>query len=263
MNPTKLLTNLYCWGILLFLFAPTLAIILFSFDASGTGIFPPHSFSFRWYREAVSDPVITSAFWNSVIVGVAAVVIAIVVGTLAAFAFHSRRTRASGVVMGLVVLPLALPPLVLGISLLSLFNALNIRLSLMTVTIGHLVLVIPVVLLTLVARLSNFDDSLIEAARDLGASPWTTFRRVTLPLIRPSMIGAALLVLAISLDEFIVSSFTIGTQNTVPIVIFGQMRRGVSPAVNAISVVLLTITLILVAVTRRVSGTTLSPGEKT
>lgn len=252
----------YCWGVLVFLFAPTAAIILFSFDASGTGIFPPHHFTFHWYHVVFTDSVITAGFENSGIVAGAAVVIALVLGTLAAFGLHGRKSLFNSTLTVFVVLPLALPPLVLGIALLTLFDLLGVRLSLTTVTIGHVLIVVPIVLLTLNARLSNFDPSLIEAARDLGASPWTTFRRVTFPLIRPSMVGAALLVLALSLDEFIVTSFTIGTQNTAPIVIFGQMRHGLSPSVNAMSVVLLTITLLLVIVTRRISGTTLVPSTK-
>ena len=145
----------------------------------------------------------------------------------------------------------------LGIALLSMFKVLSIPLSLWTVIVGHLLITIPIVLLTLNARLSNFDPSLEEAARDLGATPLQVFSRVTFPLIRPSIVGACLLVLALSFDEFIVTFYTMGPQTTVPLVIWGQMRRGVSPEVNAISTVLLLVTLALILLTRRLGGATL------
>jgi ABC-type spermidine/putrescine transport system permease subunit II len=174
----------------------------------------------------------------------------VILGTLAALAFFRRRSRLNAPITVLAVLPIALPPLVLGIALLSLFKAMGITLSLTTVTIAHVLLTAALVLLVVNARLANFDRSIEDAARDLGATPVQTFRKVTFPLIRSSVFGAMLLVLAISLDEFIVTLFTIGPDNTVPVVIWGQMRRGISPTVNAISAILLTVTVAVVLLTR-------------
>jgi spermidine/putrescine transport system permease protein len=143
--------------------------------------------------------------------------------------------------------------LLIGISLLSFFSWVGITLSLTTVAIAHILLTLPFVVLTMSARLAGFDWSLQDAANDLGATPLQTLWMVTLPLIRPSIIGSGLLVAAISLDEFIVTFFTIGPQNTLPLVIWGQMRQGISPTVNAISSVMLAITIVLVVIVRRFS----------
>lgn len=250
--------TVYCFVLLAFLFAPTITVIVFSFDGSGRGSLPMGALSSRWYREAFGDPLIRDAFWHSTQVALVTAAIAAILGTLAALALYRRPSRLGGLITVVVALPLAFPPLVLGIALLSMFKVLTIPLSLWTVVVGHLLITIPVMLLTLNARLSNFDSSFEEAARDLGASAFQVFHRVTFPLIRPSIVGAALLVLALSFDEFIVTFYTIGPQSTVPLVIWGQMRRGVSPEVNAISTVLLVVTLLLVLLTRRLGGATLA-----
>lgn len=250
--------TVYCVALLVFMFAPTVTVLVFSFDGSGRGSLPMGALSLRWYREAFGDSLVREAFIASAKVAIATAALAATLGTLAALALFRRPSRLGGLVIVLAVLPLALPPLVLGIALLSMFKVLTIPLSLWTVVVGHLLITIPIVLLTVNARLSNYDTSIEEAARDLGATPLQVFRKVTFPLIRPSIIGASLLVLALSLDEFIVTFYTIGPTSTVPLVIWGQMRRGVSPEVNAISTVLLAVTLALVLLTRRLGGATLA-----
>jgi spermidine/putrescine transport system permease protein len=242
-----------CVAVLLFLFAPVVTIVIFSFDKVGVGTFPLTGFTTHWYSALGSDDAFKSAAINSVKVAVAAAVISVVLGTLSSFALVRYRVRFSGTFTALLLVPIALPGLLLGVSLLSFFSWLHVPLSLWTVGVAHVLLTLPFVVLTMVARLSGFDWSLEDAARDLGATPAQTLRHVTLPLIRPSIIGSALLVAALSLDEFIVSFFTIGPQNTLPIVIWGQMRQGVSPSVNAISTLMLATTLILVMVVRRFS----------
>ena len=244
----------YCFLLLLFLFAPTITILIFSFDGSGRGSLPLGALSAKWYRESFGDSLVRDSFKYSAIVAGSAALIAIVLATLGALALYRHRSRLAAPIIVFVALPLALPPLVLGIALLSFFHVIGLQLSLMTVTIGHLLITMPIVLLTLNARLSNFDRSFEEAARDLGARPWQMFLKVTFPLIRPSVVGAGLLVLAFSLDEFIVTLYTIGPRNTVPLLIWGQMRIGVSPSVNAISTVLLLATLVLVVVMKRLGG---------
>jgi spermidine/putrescine transport system permease protein len=246
--------KIYCFALLLFLFLPTITIVLFSFESSGNGSLPFEGFSTRWYEEVLENPVLQGAFRSSALVAIVTALMAVILGALTAYALYRRPSRAANFLLGVSALPLAIPPLVLGISLLSLFKATEVPLSLWTVSVGHILITIPVALLTLNARFGNFDPALEEAARDMGATPWQTFSRVTFPLIRPSVIGAGLLALALSLDEFIVSLLTIGPQSTVPIVIWGQMRRGVSPTVNAISSLLLLATLILVLLVRRFSG---------
>jgi spermidine/putrescine transport system permease protein len=246
--------TIYVCVLLVFLFAPILTLVIFSFDASGRGTLPLTDLSTRWYTDVLSSSLIRGAFGNSLIVAAATTAVSVTVGTLAALAFYRRRSRLNVPITVFAVLPIALPPLVLGIALLSLFKIVGLHLSLFTVTVGHILLTAPLVLLVISARLSNFDHSIEDAARDLGATPSQTFRKVTFPLIRASILGATLLVLAISLDEFIVTLFTIGPDNTIPVVIWGQMRRGVSPSVNAISTILLVLTVTFVLLTRLLAG---------
>ena len=248
------LLTLYSVLLILFLFAPVITVVVFSFDARGLGTVPIHDWSGRWYRAFFHDSLMLSAAKNSAYVAVAAAVATCLLGLLASFALTRYRVWASGGFTALIVLPLVLPGLVLGIALLSFFSKAGIGLSLGTVIVAHILLTLPFVVLTLNARLGNFDRSVEEAAWTLGATPLQTFRHVTFPLLRASLIGAALLVIAVSLDEFIVTFFTIGSQQTLPIVIWGQMRAGVSPVVNAISTLMLAATLVVVLVVRRITG---------
>jgi spermidine/putrescine transport system permease protein len=252
---------LYVWAILAFLFAPVITVVIFSF--SQTGGLPLSHLTTQWYRDVFTSSLYGPAFKASAEVGIAVCLIAVTIGLLAALAFHHFKSRIGLVIIGVSVLPIALPPLVLGIALISTFQVMHVTLSLSTVAVGHLLLTIPVVILTLYAAFANFDDSVEEAARDLGATPLRTFWTVTFPIIRPSVIGAALLVLAVSLDEFIVTLFTIGAQSTVPIAIWGQMRIGVSPSVNALSTLLLAGTVTLVVITMRLTGATFSASPTT
>lgn len=250
--------KLYCLGLLVFLFAPTITIVVFAFESSGRGTLPFEGWTLDWFRDVLDDQVTVRAFRTSAVVGVATAMLAVVIGTLAAYAMHRYRSRTSSVIVSVATLPLAFPYLVLGIALLSMFRVLDVRLSTGTIVVGHLLITLPVVLATLNARFATFDPAVEEAARDLGAAPWRTFRVITFPLVRPSVIGGGLLALALSLEEFIVTLFTTGGQSTVPVVIWGQMRRGVSPTVNAISTLLLAATVTLVVLTRRLTGATVS-----
>lgn len=262
MKGRNLGAKVYCAALLAFLFAPTATIVLFAFESSGRATLPYGGFTLDWFRQVLDDALVVRAFRTSAVVGLATAVLAVVIGTLAAYAMHRYRSRASGVVVSTATLPLAFPYLVLGISLLSMFRVLGIRLSTTTIVIGHLLITLPVVLATVNARFASFDPALEEASRDLGAPPWRTFTSVTFPLIRPSVIGGGLLALALSLEEFIVTLFTTGGESTVPVVIWGQMRRGVSPTVNAISSLLLGATVLLVLLTRRLTGASLSAGRR-
>jgi spermidine/putrescine transport system permease protein len=262
MNARGLGLKIYCALLLVFLFAPTVTIVVFAFESSGRSTLPIEGFTLEWFRDIFNDPVVVRAFRTSAIVGLTTAMLAVTIGTLAAYAIHRRRTRTGNVVIGVSALPLAFPYLVLGISLLSMFHVLGIRLSIQTVIVGHLLITLPVVIVTVHARFATFDPAVEEAARDLGASPWRTFTSVTFPIIRPSVIGGGLLALALSLEEFIVTLFTTGGDSTVPVVIWGQMRRGVSPTVNAISSVLLAATVVLVLVTRKLTGASLSSRQE-
>lgn len=239
--------------LLMFLFAPIFIVVLFSFDSKGTAAFPFEGPTLAWYLDVAGDPIIRKAALNSVIVALGTTACCILIGTSAAFAIARFRSRSASAFAGLMALPLLLPHLLLGISLLSFFTSLGMGLSVWTAIVGHVLITLPFMVFTLSARISGLDPQIPEAAATLGASPAQAFYSITLPLIRSAMIGAALLVIAWSLDEFSVSFFTIGSDNTLPIIIWGQMRAGVSPTVNAISALMVLATIVLVCIVHRLS----------
>jgi ABC-type spermidine/putrescine transport system permease subunit II len=239
------------WGllgvVLFYLYAPIVVIVLFSFTTSPRLTFPIGGLTLKWYESAFSDPLMSTALVNSVIL---AVVSAIVAGTLGtAFAFGLVKLKSLFVrraLLGAGLLPAVVPLLVIGIALAVLFRGTGLRPGLFNAAIGHILVSLPFVLLTMNARLETFDFSILEAARDLGASPPRAFLDITLPLIRPSMIGAALLAAALSLDEFVVTWFNIGNDQTMPVLVWGLMRRGIDPSINAIAAVLFLMLVCLV-----------------
>ena len=171
--------------------------------------------------------------------------ICVSIGVLAALTITRYTFRLKNLVRGLFLLPLSLPGLLIGISLLSYFISLRVKLSLGTVIIGHLIYTLPYFFLVASTRLESFDRLLEEAAQDLGCTPWETFWKVNFPIIAPSIIGAATIVFALSFDEFLITFFVIGTQNTLPMMVWSMMRRSIDPRVNAISVILILASILL------------------
>jgi spermidine/putrescine transport system permease protein len=256
MNHSRLSTvafGSYAVLLLAFVFTPIALVVLFSFDSKGTTAFPFIGPTTQWYLAVAGDPIIREAALNSVIVAFGTTACCILIGTSAAFVIARFRSRAASGFAALMALPLLLPHLLLGISLLSFFTSLGLGLSVWTAIIGHVLITLPFMIFTLSARIAGLDPQITEAAATLGASPAQAFYKVTLPLIRSAMAGAALLVIAWSLDEFSVTFFTIGSDNTLPIVIWGQMRAGVSPTVNAISALMVLATVVLVCIVHRLS----------
>jgi spermidine/putrescine transport system permease protein len=258
MNPlTRLrrggfgLLHLYVGLLLAFLFLPLAVLILFSFSASGQLRFPITGLSLRWYREVFANAAVIDGIWASL--GVAAVTGAVVaiIGTLAAMVVNRYPFRGASVVSGVILAPAALPGLVIGIALLNLFGDLHVTLSLMTVTVGHVIYTLPYFYLVLSARLRRFDPLLEEAATDMGAGPLQRFRKVTAPLIAPAIIASAFVVLALSWDEFQITFFTIGDQSTLPLVIWSRARLSIDPSVNAIGTLMVAGSVLVVIFTRR------------
>jgi len=243
--------SIYTTAIFVFLFAPVAIVVLFSFNRTAALTFPFHGFSLRWYREVLASPVFREAILASLRVGLLTVAAVSVLGTLAALGLARYRFRGQGVVLTTLLAPVALPGLFVGVALLSFFVQLRVPLSLWTVMVGHLVYTLPYFLLVASNRLRRFDPLLEESARDLGASPWKTFRSVTLPLIAPSLIAAALVTFSLSWDEVLITFFTIGAQNTLPIVIYSTVKHAVDPSVNAVSTLLLAGSLAFIFVIRR------------
>lgn len=234
--------RVYVILILILLFVPVLLIVIASFNNNQLTLLPMLP-TLRWYEEVMSNRLYISGFKNSTIVAVFASFFAGILGTLAAYGINRYNPPGKQIVLGLLTVPILIPGLVLGIALLSYFTFLGIRLSLLTVILAHIVFSTPYVLLIMNARFHNFDWALEEAARDLGANAYQRFSKVLFPLIRPSIIGSMLLVFAISFDEFVVTYFVIGPGSTMPMIIWSMLKRVVSPALNAISTILLLISL--------------------
>jgi spermidine/putrescine transport system permease protein len=237
--------------ILGFLFAPVILVVLFSFNSVASTALPFEGFSLRWYDQVFADVDFRDAASNSVIVAMATVGFVVVIGTAAAFALSWRSSRLLHVTSMLVVTPLVLPGLFVGVSLLVFATELGLEPSLPLVFVGHSLITIPLVVLVISARLENFDQAMVEAARDLGANAFQAFYRIVLPVIAPAIVGAALLTLAWSFDEFIITLFTNGGDTTVPVLIFSRARMGLDPSINAIASVVLVATILAAAVASR------------
>jgi spermidine/putrescine transport system permease protein len=221
-----------------FLYLPIAVLILYSFNGAGVGGFPPRDFTLDWYRTLFADRAIWESVGNSLLVAAAAVGIALGLGIPAALALDRASFPGKTVFRRLVLLPLILPGIITGLSLLMLFNEAKVKLSLLTIILGHGTALISVATTEVFAGLQKLDRAQEEASLDLGANYWQTFLRVTLPNLRLSIIGAALLIFTLSMDEIAVSFFLIGRNNTLPLEIWGRLRRGITPEINAISTII-------------------------
>jgi spermidine/putrescine transport system permease protein len=230
------------------LFAPLLIVVLFSFHETPSLSFPFTGFSLRWYQQVLSSSEFRRTTSNSLIVGVASAGVTFLLGTMAAYGLSRVSPRLQKPLALLFFLPITLPGLFLGLSLLVFFAQLKVQLSLTTVTIAHLIYVFPYYLLIAKAALDRLDPSLEETAADLGANSWNIFWRVTMPQIWPVLLGATSLAFALSFDEFVITFFVIGSESTLPMFVWSGIRRTIDPSINTISSLLLLITLALFAV---------------
>ena len=232
---------------LLFLYGPIGILVAFSFNASRLSTTWGGA-TLRWYRELLSDSALMVAVENSLTVAAVSTAIAAILGIAAAVGLESVPARKQRIVEGVMLLPLIVPEVMLGVALMLFFVMIRWPLSLMTVTIGHAAFNVPVVVVIVRARLRKMDPHLLEAAYDLGATPWQAFRLVTLPLLAPAIVGSALLAFTISLDDFIVTFFTGGPgSTTLPLKVYSMIKSGVSPEINALSAVLVLVSMALVA----------------
>jgi spermidine/putrescine transport system permease protein len=237
----------FVFAVLFYLYAPIVVIVLFSFSTSPRLSMPVEGLTIDWYVRALANPLIVTALANSLILALVSALMAGTVGAAFSFGLMAlKRVRLRQGLLAASLLPAVVPLLVIGISLAVFFRVLGLPQGLFNAATGHVLVCLPFVILTMNARLETFDFSTLEAARDLGATPVQTFRDITFPLIRPSLVGAALLAAALSLDEFVVTWFNIGNQQTVPVLVWGLMRRGVDPSINAIATMLLGLLVCLV-----------------
>ena len=216
--------GVYAVVYLVFIYVPVLFLPLFSFNDSIYIAFPLKGFTFEWYQKMVDSPGLIVALQNSLKVGVVVAVLSTILGTLAAKAVTRYRMPGRGPLVGFIMLPLVIPGIIMGIALLVLSKRAGVPLSLFTIGTGHLLVCVPFSMLVMISRLEGFDKNLEEASLDLGENAWTTFWRVTFPLAIPGLIASLLLTFTISFDEFILAFFLAGTDVTLPVYIWSQLR---------------------------------------
>jgi putative spermidine/putrescine transport system permease protein len=240
--------------VLVFLYVPIALICVYAFNKSNVQSWPISGFTTKWFSPAIHDPAMQQALWLSLKAAALATTIAIVLGSLAAFGVHRYRFFGRELVSFVLVLPIALPGIITGMALNSYFTYWKVNFSLWTIMIGHATFCVVVVYNNVLARLRRVPGSLTEASMDLGANRRQTFVNVTLPTISTALVSGALLAFALSFDEVIVTTFTAGAQNTLPLWILGNIRLGQNlPEVNVVVLIILAFTIIPVLVAQRMT----------
>ena len=243
--------------IVLFLFVPIAIIVTYAFNPSNVQGWPISGFSTKWFGQTWHNQEMRDALWLSVKAALLATGIAVLLGSAAAFAVHRFRFFGREAISFLLVLPIALPGILTGMALNSFFTFWGVDLSYLTIVVGHATFCIVIVYNNVIARLRRTSTSLVEASMDLGADGWQTFRYVTLPMISTALVAGGLLAFALSFDEVIVTTFTAGAQNTLPLWIFGKIRLGHElPEVNVVVLWVLAATVVPVVLAQRLTSDT-------
>lgn len=233
-----------------FLYIPLLIVIIYSFNDSKLNA-EWVGFTLDWYRKLFHHEEMIEAAGNSLWIALVASFSSTVLGTMAGFAMHKYSNRLLQI---LVLTPIAIPEILMGVSLLLFFVMLNMTLGLVSITLAHIAFCIGFVAIVVRSRLSGMDESLTEAARDCGATPWQAFRLVTLPLIMPGVIAGALMAFTLSIDDFVITFFTAGASaSTLPLQIYSMIKIAVTPEVNAVSTLLMGLTLLLIVIASKLS----------
>jgi spermidine/putrescine transport system permease protein len=246
-----------------FIYAPILLIVIFSFNANPVNMMIWDGFTLDWYRTifGFSKKMTESALYldstdqlydavkNSLLIASTTTMIATVFGTAIALAVARFRFRLKGFYRALMFLPMIMPDIILGIALLIFFVNVKVELSVFTIIIGHCTFLISYVFIVVSARIADMDETLEEASADLGANGWKTFYRVTMPIILPGIVGGALLAFIISMDDLVITYFISGVDSTtLPVFIYGMLRRGIKPEINAIAAIILLSSMIIATV---------------
>ncbi|HEV8488782.1 MAG TPA: ABC transporter permease [Candidatus Limnocylindrales bacterium] len=241
---------------LAFIYLPLAIIFVYAFSEARALAWPIRGLSLRWWEQALTDPEAIDALVTSIQAGLGATAIALVLGTLLSFAVQRYRFFGREAVSFAVILPIALPGIVTGMALNSTFRTFGIDLSLFTIIVGHATFCVVIVYNNVLARLRRTARSIEEASMDLGADTWQTFRFVTFPVIRTALLAGGLLAFALSFDEVIVTTFTTGGDQTLPIYILKLLSRDPSPAVNVVAIVVILLSAVPVYVATRLSSDT-------
>lgn len=244
----NLLSKLYATLVYGFLYLPILVLVVFSFNKSKLNA-TWSGFTLDWYKSLLNNAQILEALKNSLIIAFASTFFAVVIGTLAAIGMYRYKFKGKRAMEGLLYIPVVIPEIVMGISMLAFFSLLNLEAGLLTLILAHITFCIAYVIIVVRARLDGFDIALEEAALDLGATPWQTLTKVTLPVISPGIIAGGLLAFTLSLDDVIISFFASGPDsNTLPLKIFSMVKFGVTPEINALSTLMMVFTLSMVLI---------------
>jgi spermidine/putrescine transport system permease protein len=243
-NATRWSLRIVFGALIVFLYLPIAFMVVFSFDEGATPGLPITGFTLQWYQEMLENRQLLRAVGNSITVAAIVAIAATVIGTMAAFVLVRGGVRYPNAARIAFTLPIMVPGVLIGVSLLIFFaRAMDVPLSLGTVIAGQLVVTVPFVVLIVASRLQSFDRSLEWAAADLGASPRQAIRHIVLPLIAPAILAGALISVTLSIDEFVITWFTVGNQPTLPTYIYTRVKFGVTPEVNAVATVMLVVTL--------------------
>ena len=249
MKVVTRLLGVWMGFVLLFFYLPIAVLVLFSFNQSKLNIVWT-GFTFEWYSSLWHDTVLVRALQNSLIVAVATTLISLALGTAGAWLLYRYRYRAASLLETLAFLPMIVPEVILGVSLLILFVTIGVQLGYTTIVISHVTFCFPFVMASVQARLAGLDPALEEAALDLGATPLQAFTKVLVPYLMPAIVSGGLMSFTLSLDELIVTYFTAsaGTR-TLPLEIFGRVKKGLDPSLNAISTVFIAVTVFALLIT--------------
>ncbi len=240
--------RIYTFLVYLYIYIPIIILVVFSFNDQKLNI-SWHGFTWHWYAVLFRDHQVQLATRNTLIIAIISTIIATLIGTLAALAMQRYRFPGYDASEALMYIPIVIPEVVMGISLLVFFVLMNLKLGLLTITLSHIAFNIPFVALVVRARLHGYDNSIDEAAMDLGADEMTTFRRVTLPTIMPGILSGAMLALTLSLDDYVITYFTAGPgSTTLPLRVFSMVRFMVTPEVNALSTLWVLIVFIILLI---------------
>ena len=246
----KRLKNLFVFLVFAFLFLPIIVLVIYSFNTSSMNIIF-EGFTFNWYKVLFSNSDLIASFINTLIVAGVSTIISTIIGTISAYGLYKYDFPLKSLINGLIYIPIVIPEIVLGISLLSIFTLMKMELSLFTIILSHIAFSVPFVIVSVRSTLSKETRYLEEAAKDLGASNYTIFKEIILPIIFPSIISGGTLAFTLSLDDVVISYFTAGPgSNTLPLYIYSMIKTGITPDVNALStLMMITFLIILLSVT--------------
>lgn len=255
MNSNKVfkkIFSIYSLLVYIVLYMPIIILIIFSFNDSKVNAVW-EGFTFKWYAGLFNNSSVLEAMQNSIFIALISTLISTMIGTLAAVGMYKYKFKGKTILDGLIYIPIIIPEIVMGISLLMFFSQVKIPLGATTLILAHITFSISYVVVVVKSRLEGFDKSLEEAAMDLGANEFATFCKVTLPIIMPGILAGALLAFTLSLDDVIISFFGSGPgYTTLPLKIFSMVKFGVTPEINALSTIMLLITLIITIVSEKI-----------